>query len=167
MKRVILFVYVALVVVLAVTTFVGQARGAAFAGAHVYHAVWFALLWGVLAVLTLVACVRMRLWRRVPLLLLHGSFLVILGGALITFLWGEQGYVHLEEGRETDRFVARDGGQLLPLPFSLRLDSFRVQCYPGTDAPEDYISHVRLSGKQGEGIRTATVSMNRILMHEG
>ena len=167
MKRVILFVYVALVVVLAVTTFVGQARGTAFAGAHVYHAVWFALLWGVLAVLTLVACVRMRLWRRVPLLLLHGSFLVILGGALITFLWGEQGYVHLEEGRETDRFVARDGGQLLPLPFSLRLDSFRVQCYPGTDAPEDYISHVRLSGKQGEGTRTATVSMNRILMHEG
>ena len=167
MKRVILFVYVALVVVLAVTTFVGQARGTAFAGAHVYHAVWFALLWGVLAVLTLVACVRMRLWRRVPLLLLHGSFLVILGGALITFLWGEQGYVHLEEGRETDRFVARDGGKLLPLPFSLRLDSFRVQCYPGTDAPEDYISHVRLSGKQGEGIRTATVSMNRILMHEG
>ena len=167
MKRVILFVYVALVVVLAVTTFVGQARGTVFAGAHVYHAVWFALLWGVLAVLTLVACVRMRLWRRVPLLLLHGSFLVILGGALITFLWGEQGYVHLEEGRETDRFVARDGGQLLPLPFSLRLDSFRVQCYPGTDAPEDYISHVRLSGKQGEGIRTATVSMNRILMYEG
>lgn len=167
MKRVILFVYVALVVVLAVTTFVGQARGTAFAGAHVYHAVWFALLWGVLAVLTLVACVRMRLWRRVPLLLLHGSFLVILGGALITFLWGEQGYVHLEEGRETDRFVARDGGQLLPLPFSLRLDSFRVQCYPGTDAPEDYISHVRLSGKQGAGTRTATVSMNRILMHEG
>ena len=167
MKRVILSVYVALVVVLAVTTFVGQARGTAFAGAHVYHAVWFALLWGVLAVLTLVACVRMRLWRRVPLLLLHGSFLVILGGALITFLWGEQGYVHLEEGRETDRFVARDGGQLLPLPFSLRLDSFRVQCYPGTDAPEDYISHVRLSGKQGEGTRTATVSMNRILMHEG
>lgn len=167
MKRVILFVYVALVVVLAVTTFVGQARGTAFAGAHVYHAVWFALLWGVLAVLTLVACVRMRLWRRVPLLLLHGSFLVILGGALITFLWGEQGYVHLEEGRETDRFVARDGGQLLPLPFSLRLDSFRVQCYPGTDAPEDYISHVRLSGRQGEGTRTATVSMNLILMHEG
>ena len=167
MKRLILSVYVALVVVLAVTTFVEQARGTAFAGAHVYHAVWFALLWGVLAVLTLVACVRMRLWRRVPLLLLHGSFLVILGGALITFLWGEQGYVHLEEGKTTDRFVVQDSRHLLPLPFSLRLDSFRVQCYPGTDAPEDYISHVRLSGKQGEGTRTATVSMNRILMHEG
>ena len=161
MKRLILSVYVALVVVLAVTTFVEQARGTAFAGAHVYHAVWFALLWGVLAVLTLVACVRMRLWRRVPLLLLHGSFLVILGGALITFLWGEQGYVHLEEGRETDRFVARDGGKLLPLPFSLRLDSFRIVCYPGTEAPADYVSYIHVSGN-GRESQKASVSMNRI-----
>ena len=76
MKRLILSVYVALVVVLAVTTFVEQARGTAFAGAHVYHAVWFALLWGVLAVLTLVACVRMRLWRRVPLAVAVASWLL-------------------------------------------------------------------------------------------
>ena len=161
MKRVILFVYVALVVVLAVTTFVGQARGTAFAGAHVYHAVWFALLWGVLAVLTLVACVRMRLWRRVPLLLLHGSFLVILGGALITFLWGEQGYVHLEEGKTTDRFVVQDSRHLLPLPFSLRLDSFRIVCYPGTEAPADYVSYIHVSGN-GRESQKASVSMNRI-----
>ena len=79
MKRLILIIYVTLVVVLAVATFVEQARGTAFIGAHVYHTHWFVLLWGVLAVCTVVACVRMRLWRRVPLLLLHGSFLVILG----------------------------------------------------------------------------------------
>ena len=161
MKRLILIIYVTLVVVLAVATFVEQARGTAFIGAHVYHTHWFALLWGVLAVLTLVACVRMRLWRRVPLLLLHGSFLVILGGALITFLWGEQGYVHLEEGRETDRFVARDGGKLLPLPFSLRLDSFRIVCYPGTEAPADYVSYIHVSGN-GRESQKASVSMNRI-----
>ena len=161
MKRLILILYVALVVVLAVTTFVGQARGTAFAGAHVYHAVWFALLWGVLAVLTLVACVRMRLWRRVPLLLLHGSFLVILGGALITFLWGEQGYVHLEEGKTTDRFVVQDSRHLLPLPFSLRLDSFRIVCYPGTEAPADYVSYIHVSGN-GRESQKASVSMNRI-----
>ena len=161
MKRLILIIYVTLVVVLAVTTFVEQARGTAFAGAHVYHAVWFALLWGVLAVLTLVACVRMRLWRRVPLLLLHGSFLVILGGALITFLWGEQGYVHLEEGKTTDRFVVQDSRHLLPLPFSLRLDSFRIVCYPGTEAPADYVSYIHVSGN-GRESQKASVSMNRI-----
>ena len=166
MKRLILIIYVALVVVLAVATFVEQARGTAFVGELVYGSVWFCALWGVLAALTLIVCIRMRLWRRVPLLLLHGSFLVILGGAFLTYVWGEQGYVHLEEGKATDRFMESDSGELLPLPFSLRLDSFRVQCYPGTDAPEDYISYVRLSDSSG-GEQTATVSMNRILTHRG
>ena len=166
MKRFILIIYVALVVVLAVATFVEQARGTAFVGELVYGSVWFCALWGVLAALTLIVCIRMRLWRRVPLLLLHGSFLVILGGAFLTFVWGEQGYVHLEEGKATDRFVVRDNGELVPLPFSLRLDSFRVQCYPGTDAPEDYISYVRLTGSDGVE-QAATVSMNRILTSGG
>ena len=166
MKRLILIIYVVLVVVLAVATFVEQARGTAFVGEHVYHTAWFCTLWGVLAALMLVACLRLRLWRRVPLLLLHGSFLVILGGAFLTFMGGQQGGVHLEEGQATDRFMLRDSGELLPLPFTLRLDSFRVQCYPGTDAPEDYISYVRLSVPSG-GERAATVSMNRILTCEG
>ncbi len=166
MKRFILFIYGALVVVLAVATFVEQARGTAFVGEHVYHTAWFCTLWGVLAALTLVACLRLRLWRRVPLLLLHGSFLVILGGAFLTFMGGQQGVVHLEEGQATDRFMLRDSGELFPLPFTLRLDSFRVQCYPGTDAPEDYISYVRLSVPSG-GERATTVSMNRILTCEG
>ena len=166
MKRLILIIYVVLVVVLAVATFVEQARGTAFVGEHVYHTAWFCTLWGVLAALTLVACFRLHLWRRVPLLLLHGSFLVILGGAFLTFMGGQQGVVHLEEGQATDRFMLRDSGELFPLPFTLRLDSFRVQCYPGTDAPEDYISYVRLSVPSG-GERAATVSMNRILTCEG
>ena len=166
MKRLILILYVVLLVVLAVATFVEQARGTAFVGEQVYGSAWFCALWGVLAALTLIVCIRMRLWRRVPLLLLHGSFLVILGGAFLTFVWGEQGYVHLEEGKATDRFVVRDNGELVPLPFSLRLDSFRVQCYPGTDAPEDYISYVRLTGSDGVE-QAATVSMNRILTSGG
>ena len=161
MKRLILIIYVTLVVVLAVATFVEQARGTAFIGAHVYHTHWFVLLWGVLAVCTVVVCWRMRLWRRVPVLLLHGSFLVILGGALLTFVWGEQGYVHLEEGKTTDRFVVQDSRHLLPLPFSLRLDSFRIVCYPGTEAPADYVSYIHVSGN-GRESQKASVSMNRI-----
>ena len=93
--------------------------------------------------------------------MLHGSFLVILGGALITFLWGEQGYVHLEEGKTTDRFVVQDSRHLLPLPFSLRLDSFRIVCYPGTEAPADYVSYIHVSGN-GRESQKASVSMNRI-----
>lgn len=168
MKRLILFIYVALVIVLAVTTFVEQARGTEFAGACVYHTPWFCILWGVLALLTVVACVRMRLWKRMSLLFLHGSFLVILAGALLTFTGGQQGYVHLTEGNEIDRFVERDSRCLLPLPFTLRLDSFRITYYPGTDAPEDYVSHIRVSdGVSGQNPFSASVSMNRIFTYGG
>ena len=98
MKRLILVSYVALVVVLAVATFVEQARGTAFIGEHVYHTAWFCALWGLLAVLTLVACIRLRLWRRVPLLLLHGSFLVILGGGLAHVYGRAAGRAPFERG---------------------------------------------------------------------
>ena len=161
MKRFFLITYVSLLVVLVAATFVEQARGTAFVGEHVYRSVWFCVLWGVLAGLTLVACFRTRLRRRVPLLLLHGSFLVILLGALITFVGGREGYVHLVVGEDTRHFLSRDGRGLSPLPFVLRLDSFRIRYYPGTEAPQDYVSHVRVSGLEGGG-QAVTVSMNRV-----
>lgn len=169
LKRIILFLYAALAVLLAVATFVEQARGTAFVSQHVYHTGWFCVWWGVLAVLTGVACLRTRLWRRLPLLLLHGAFLVILAGALITFAGGRQGYVHLVENTPVNHFLEHDSRRQLPLPFTLTLDSFRIECYPGTDAPADYVSHLRVSGKAGSHAEEhrATVSMNRIFVCDG
>lgn len=168
LKRFLLFLYIAWVVLLAVATFVGQACGTAFVSRHIYHTPWFCLGWGLLAALTVYACVRTRLWRRLPLLLLHASFLVILAGALLTFLWGRQGYVHLVEGKSVRHFIESDTRRLLPLPFALSLDSFRITHYPGTDAPQDYVTHLRVSGGAGRpGERTATVSMNRIFVCDG
>ena len=108
--------------------------------------------------MTVVVLVRQRLWRRLPTLLLHGSFLVILAGAMITFLGSRKGYVHLTVGNETNSYVEQGSRQVRELPFTLRLDSFRIDYYPGTDAPADYISYIH--GEQ-------PVSMNRILSREG
>ena len=108
--------------------------------------------------MTVVVLVRQRLWRRLPTLLLHGSFLVILAGAMTTFLCGRKGYVHLTVGSEVNCFLEQDGRQVVELPFTLRLDSFRIEYYPGTDAPADYISYIH-----GE----TPVSMNRILSRQG
>lgn len=166
MKRSILFLYVALVGLLAVATFVERAQGTDFVARHVYHTGWFCCLWGLLAVLTIGIFAWARLWRRMPLLLLHGSFLVILIGALITFVWGRQGYVHLSEGQETSHFVEHDSRRMVPLPFTLHLDSFRIAYYPGTEAPADYISYVRVSDG-GIVEKSAAVSMNRIFVCDG
>lgn len=86
MKRITVVVYIGLVVLLAVATVVEQLRGTGFVEQHVYHTWWFCALWALFGAGVLVAIVGRRLWKRVPLLLLHASFLVILLGAAFTFL---------------------------------------------------------------------------------
>lgn len=158
MKKLLLALYVALLLLLAATTLVEQARGTEFVTAHVYHTVWFCALWGALAALSVVAIVRSRLWRRLPVFLLHLSFLIILSGALTTFLCGHRGMVHLRTGRGVHTYLNEARTKLVRLPFTLRLDSFRIAYHAGTDAPSDYISYIH--GEQ-------PVSMNRILTKQG
>ena len=158
MKKFLIAVYGCLLLMLAATTFVEQTCSTDFVEKHVYHTIWFCCLWGALAAMTVVVLVRLRLWRHLPTLLLHGSFLVILAGAMTTFLCGRKGYVHLTVGSEVNCFLEQDGRQVVELPFTLRLDSFRIEYYPGTDAPADYISYIH-----GE----TPVSMNRILSRQG
>ena len=158
MKKYLIAVYVCLVALLAATTFAEQIHGTDFVEKHIYHTIWFCCLWGVLAAMTVVVLVRQRLWWRLPTLLLHGSFLVILAGAMITFLGSRKGYVHLTVGNGANSYVEQGSRQVRELPFTLRLDSFRIDYYPGTDAPADYISYIH--GEQ-------PVSMNRILSREG
>ena len=85
LKKSLVFLYICLVGLLAVTTFVEQAYGTDFVERNIYHTCWFCCLWGVLAALAVAVLVKRQLWRRLPTLLLHGSFLVILVGAMITF----------------------------------------------------------------------------------
>ena len=165
MKRITVAVYIGLVVLLAVATVVEQLRGTGFVEQQVYHTWWFCALLALFGAGVLVAIVGRRLWKRVPLLLLHASFLVILLGAAFTFFGGKSGYLHLEEGETARSFVDGEDMRRLDLPFALRLDSFRVAYYPGTDAPADFRSYVTL--EQEGNVSRVCISMNRILSVEG
>lgn len=158
MKKIILSLYLLLVGCLAVATLLEHRYGTEFVEEKVYHTLWFCCLWGVTAALAVAISVRRKLWHHVPTLLLHGSFLVILAGAMTTFLFSQKGVVHLAVGRKVDSFVEQGSNRVVSLPFTLQLDSFRVACYPGTEAAADYISYLH-----GE----APVSMNRILSKQG
>ena len=165
LKKTVVVLYVLLAAVLAGATFLEHAFGTSFTNGHIYHTYWFCCLWGALSVAAVMALVRFRLWRRFPVLLLHGSLLIILGGAFLTFLTGEKGYVHLTEGKEVSSFTQASGGGEAGLPFSIRLDSFRIRYYPGTEAPSDYLSYVTC--KSGRLSHSGVISMNRILSVEG
>lgn len=74
------------------------------------------------------------LWRNPAALTLHLSFLLILAGAICTWLLQQRGVVRLSPGEEVRMFLSAKGG-VLPLPTVMELDSFRVEYYPGGVAP--------------------------------
>ena len=165
MKRFVVILYFCMIALLGVTTIIEHSEGAAFVADHVYHTAWFCAAWAVLALLLVMAVVKSALWRRVPVVMLHASFLVILLGAAITFGTSEKGFVHLLPNQSVAAFTDDDRTTLHELPFTLTLDSFAVRCYPGTDAPADYVSHISITdGKRREKV---AVSMNNIYTHRG
>lgn len=159
------FLYVTLIILLVAATLLEQVYGTPFVETHIYRSFWFCSLWGTLACVLLRVLRKYQMGRRFSVVWWHGSLLVILGGALLTFLTGEKGYVHLEQGKETNLFVATSDQVSREMPFHIRLDSFRVAYYPGTEAPMDYLSYVTCRVKGEE--RKEVISMNHILSVDG
>lgn len=152
--------------VIGVATFVEDAHGTPFVRSTVYGTGWFVALWTAVVLSATVLIVRRKLWRNLPLLVLHASFGVIFAGALVTALTGQRGVLHLREGVPAGEYVD-DRRQLSPLPFLIRLDSFRIEHYPGTQAPADYISHVTCLTADGTETARPRISMNRIYAGHG
>lgn len=167
MNRFVLILYTLILVLLGGTTLVESRYGTDFVASHVYHTVWFCVLWGILAIALLWSMVKVRLHRRLPVAMLHLSFLVILAGAGTSFITSQKGYVHLVEGEEVRAFVDNDHPTVMhALPFSLSLDSFSIRTYPGTEAPMDFISCVKLKSANGK-TENLRISMNRIGTYQG
>lgn len=157
--------YVLIIICMGVATFVEKSRGTQFAAENIYGAWWFVVLWALLTVTAVVHIVRRRV-RRVPVVLLHLSFVIILAGALLTHLTAERGIVHLRQGETTGTYLVQDGDDVSErqLPFGIRLDRFEVAYHEGTASAADYISHITVTDGTS---RSAVVSMNCIYSHSG
>ncbi len=195
LKLLTLILYLLLTVVLAVATLLEHSQGTAFVAEHVYHSIPFVVLWGVMGVLLLVAICKKQLWQVWPKALLHLSFIVILAGALTTYLTSSKGVMHLRMGEHSFQYIEEETRMVRDLPFALELDTFYIDYYPGTDAPADYVSRVKIASPhpqpspkgrnrypsyndkqnislpslgrgKGEGL-FFTISMNNTLDHEG
>ena len=186
-KKITLVLYLLLITVLAVATLVEHSLGSAFVAEHIYHSVPFILLWGALGVLMFFSLWKKTFLQVWPKILLHLSFLVILAGALTTYLTSRKGMMHLRMGEPSFQYMEGESRLIRSLPFTLELDTFYIDYYPGTDAPADYVSVVKvethlnppckgglvgsqhilspsLTGRDGEGL---LLSMNNILSHKG
>lgn len=159
-KKLIATLYTLVIVCIGLATVIEKYQGTSFVSEHVYGSWWFVALW---AVLTVVACVylyQQKLYKRVAVMWLHVSFVVILAGALTTWLTARRGMVSLRIGQPVTVYCD-DDGQFHQLPFTLHLKEFQIVNYPGTDAPLDYQSIIRVEQK-AKATEEVVVSMNHI-----
>jgi len=147
--------------VIAVATFVENVQGTDFVHHYFYGSLWFKLLWAAVVVSGGWLIWRRKLWRRLSVFMLHVSLALILVGALVTSLWGRRGTLHLRQGVPAKEYYCNETRHSEPLPFFLRLDSFEIKYYAGTQAPRDYLSYVSVEGE------SQLISMNNILKREG
>lgn len=156
--------------ILAAATFVENSYGPAAAREHFYYAPWFILLQLLQAVNLLAMFLQGSYFKRISKgsLIFHGAFVFIWLGAAVTHYVGVTGIMHIREG-ETVSSMMRDEGAGMgnaSLPFSVTLDDFRLQRYPGSHIPMSYESDLVIK-KGDEAPVQATVRMNKVIDIDG
>jgi ABC-type transport system involved in cytochrome c biogenesis permease subunit len=145
----------AVILMMMAATVLEKVMGSPYAFRWVYHNPVVFVLWGIVVLVGVCLLISRATARRFWTFLLHLSFVVILGGALLTHLTGEQGRVFLPEGETVTTWI-REDGQERPLPCPVTLEDFEVLYYPGSQAASDYRSRIRA------GERSYDISMNHI-----
>ena len=153
-------------ILLAAATFVEKSQGTAMAREVIYNNPLFYLLQLLLVLNFCAIAWQGRLWkqRKYGVLLLHISFIVILLGALVTNIFGFEGIVHIREGETASHMrTTEDDARLLP--FSIRLDDFKLVRYPGSHSPSSFESFLTIRTDEGE--RNEHIYMNKVIYEQG
>lgn len=154
-----------LILILIIATIVEKMYGTPFVADKIYSSWIFVFFWGLLSVVALIYMIRRKLQKRIIVFLFHLSFIVILSGAFVTYLLGEQGMLHIREQGTASEFLDKNGEKLM-IPFDIVLDRFQVIYYPGTPSPMDYVSTLTIIHKDGK-TEQGEVAMNQIFSCKG
>ncbi len=162
---------IALLVILGAGTIVESAKGSETAGRLVYYAWWFQALEAALAINVLASIVDHWPWgaRRTGFLFTHSALVLILAGAAVTQFLKIEGHMPIWEGETSAQFT-REGtraGEIVSLPFGLRLDAFEIDTYPGTARPAMFRSRVVVVDAKDGKTTPAVIQMNQELSYGG
>lgn len=146
----------AIVLVLIAATLLERLHGPSFATNNIYHSGWFIALWALLAVTGIMYILYTS--RRATLVMLHASFVVILLGALVSFLTSKHGSIAIaNEGVPASMFTTRDGA-LERLPFRIQLTALETQYGHDSETPVDYVATIIADDRKEQTAHT--VSLN-------
>ncbi|MFI3294957.1 MAG: cytochrome c biogenesis protein CcsA [Rikenellaceae bacterium] len=136
--------------VLAAATFVESGSSSEVARRYFYNNLFFFVLNGLL-ILSFVAMslrLRLRQQHKWGALILHYGFVVVLLGAMTTYLFGQEGVVHIREGASSNVLLDDKGGVIGELPFEITLDDFVLERYSGSMSPSSFESFLTIEGEQ-------------------
>ena len=121
---------VLLAAILAAATFVESDQGRDYARWYFYTQTWFVVLLGMLGVNILSATLIRFPWkpRQFGFVVTHAGLLVLLAGSIVTFNYGVDATISLEEGEASDHVTVRD------------LNRFSVQWRPVAGQPDRPLS---------------------------
>ena len=151
--------YTLLVVCMGFSTIVEKFFGKDYVSEVIYDSWWFAALWALTAIVSMLYLIRKKVYRRFAVMMLHTSFIVILIGAMTTHVTSREGTLHLRKGEVVAAFTDNEG-VACALPFDICLKDFEIVHYPGTDAVMDYKAHIIVDSNGTE--EEACISMNNI-----
>ena len=141
--------------VLIVATIIESLYGSLFVIEYIYHSYWFIALWLCLAVAAVVYILCAS--RRISLILLHFSFVVVLLGAFVSFLSSKRGDMAISEGGVPASMFEMHDGQLVKLPFRLQLVSVDT-IYLDNGAPSDYKAYIRTDNIKASDLHTLSLN---------
>lgn len=164
---------VLLLVGLSVGTIVETRAGVEAAGRFVYYAWWFLALQGLFAVNLALSLADLFPWgrKRVGFVVVHASLILIFAGSAVTYFFKVEGQLALWEGQTAAVIENHDAaGRCLAshqLPFSVKLDDFILETYPGTQRPSGFASQVVVTDLDTRRSFPARIWMNNELHHRG
>ena len=164
---------VLLLIGLSVGTIVETRTSAEAAGRLVYYSWWFLGLQGLFAINLALSLADLFPWatKRIGFVVVHASLILIFVGATVTYFFKVEGQLGLWEGESGSviEHHAPDGTPLAShsLPFSVQLDDFVLETYPGTMRPSGFVSYVRITDRESGRTFPAKIWMNHELHYRG
>lgn len=156
-------------ILMATATFVEDSFGTEVAKATIYYSPLFILLQLLMVANFIGTTIKRRLFalRKWGYVLVHFALIVILTGAMMTHLFGEEGMLHLREGEKSNIILVKKGKRHIQkeIPFTVELLDFKLTRYPGSKSPSAYESLLKLHVKDKSFEKL--VYMNHVLDLQG
>ena len=152
------------VATLIAATLIEKQQGTPFVLENIYHSYAFIALWGVLAISATIHILRSSAKVISPTLLLHMPFVVILTGALVSFITSKRGEMYISQHSPPASMFELASGEPERLPFRIELESFTANKEGGSTV--DYTMTIAVTGKDGKRT-TESISMNNPMQREG